>query len=137
MSTPSPWDYFSVEELSCPCCGVMGMNADAMAKFVKLRQFYGPLHVNSAYRCPKHDAAVGTSTTPGAGPHTLGRAIDFKIPAGEADAFMALVYKTGLFTGKGLDERQSIADGARFIHLDDLGPGEFPAHVRPALWSYP
>ena len=136
--TPSPWTYFSVEELSCHCgCGQMKMNADFMDKVVKFRQFYGPLIVNSAYRCEAHDSAVGTSTTPGSGPHTMGRAIDFKVTASESFAFMAAALKLGLFSGYGLDERQSIQDEARFIHCDDLKPGEFPSHARPGCWTYP
>ena len=138
MVTPSPWEYFSIEELSCKCgCGKLFMNADFMAKVVKFRQFYGPLTVNSAYRCEGHDKAVGTSATPGTGPHTYGRAIDFKVSAAQSKNFMEVALKLGFFTGYGIDQRQAIPDEQRFIHVDDLGEGEFPAHPRPGLWSYP
>jgi zinc D-Ala-D-Ala carboxypeptidase len=138
MNTPSGWENFSVEELSCKCgCGKMFMNADFMEKVVEFRKFFGPLIVNSAYRCEAHDKDVGTSATPGSGPHTMGRAIDFKMPAAEIKPFLELALKLKTFTGYGLDERQSIPDDSRFCHVDDLKPNEYPSHVRPALWTYP
>jgi uncharacterized protein YcbK (DUF882 family) len=107
------------------------MNADFMEKAVKLRKFYGrPLVVSSAYRCPEHDLKVGTSGSPGSGPHTEGRAIDFAIGWPESDALLECVYKLALFTGKGINQKGE----NRFIHIDDLE--DKPEHPRPGLWSY-
>lgn len=141
MSTPSPWPYFSLEELICPCgCRQMKMNADFMAKAVKLRQFYGaPWTITSGYRCPEHDAKVGTSATPGAGPHTTGRALDINIFSEGLDRFMGIIYHElkGLVTGKGLMQIPGTPPAYRLLHIDDWQPGEFPCHPRPALWTYP
>lgn len=133
----SPWPYFDLDELSCHHCGKQGINADFMAKVVKLRQFWNlPMTLTSAYRCPEWDAQVGKSATPGSGPHSMGRAIDVLIGGTDADAFLTFVYKLGLFTGKGFEQKLGSDQKERYIHLDDLGPGEFPGHVRPSIWSY-
>jgi len=138
MSTPSPWEYFSVEELSCKCgCGQMKMNADFMDKAVKIRKFYNvPLIINSAYRCPEYDAKVGSSSEPGAGPHTMGRALDIGINGSDLYAFLACLFKLGLTTGIGLEQKPATPPLDRFCHIDDLKPGEFPKHFRPNIWTY-
>jgi hypothetical protein len=137
MPTPSGWHYFSVEELACPHCGKMFMNADFMDKVVKLRGFYGqPLRVMSAFRCPEYDARIGSSTEPGSGPHTMGRAIDLRIAGKEADALLTLIYRMGCFTGKGFNQKQGTEIMGRYFHLDDLKENEFLKHPRPSVWSY-
>lgn len=132
MSTPSPWEHFSVEELSCRCgCGEMKMNADFMDKAVKLRKFYGKaLIVTSGYRCPAHDEQVGTSYHPGSGPHVEGRALDFSIEGADALSLIKQALQLGLFTGFGLAQKG--AD--RFMHIDDLE--DRPEHPRPFVWTY-
>lgn len=132
MSTPSPWENFSVEELTCRCgCGQAKMNADFMDKAVKLRKFYGrPLVVTSGYRCPAHDEKVGTSGTPGAGPHTEGRALDFAVDGNDARILLESAFKLGLFMGFGLNQKGE----GRFVHIDDLE--DAPEHPRPFLWTY-
>lgn len=132
MSTPSPWEYFSIEELSCRCgCGKSFMNADFMEKAVKLRKFYGkPLVVTSGYRCLEHDRKVGTSGSPGAGPHTEGRALDFAVDGPDALALLEAAFKLGIFMGFGLNQKGE----GRFLHVDDLE--NKPEHPRPFLWTY-
>lgn len=132
MRTPSPWEYFSVEELACRCgCGQMRMNADFMDKIVKLRKFHNaPLPVNSGYRCPEYDRKVGSSTKPGFGPHTEGRAIDFGVMGKEALNLFSEAQKLGLFTGFGLNQKGP----GRFIHVDDLE--DAADHPRPYVWTY-
>lgn len=54
------WPNFSLAELSCRHCGVMGAQFDAVDKLQALRDAMGvPLNINSAYRCPEHNANVG------------------------------------------------------------------------------
>ena len=132
MSTPSPWEYFSIEELSCRCgCGKMFMNADFMDKIVKLRKFYGrPLVVNSAYRCPEHDAKVGSSSEPGSGPHTQGLAMDFGVEGQNAMDLLVAAFKLGIFSGFGINQKGL----GRFLHIDDM-PASI-AHQRPLMWTY-
>jgi uncharacterized protein YcbK (DUF882 family) len=115
----------------------MGMNADFMTKVVKLRQFWNrPMTVTSAYRCAEYDAKVGKSASPGDGPHVMGRAVDVLVGGVEADEFLSIVYKLGLFTGKGFDQKLGSLLGTRYIHLDDIVADEFPGHVRPSIWNY-
>ncbi len=138
MSTPSPWPYFSIEELTCHCgCGQMKMNADFMEKMVKIRKFYNqPITVTSGYRCPEHDGEVGTSSTPGSGPHTLGRAMDINIYGNDLIELLEVIGKTDEITGIGLDQKHGMAPSARLLHVDDIGKGEMAEHMRPAIWTY-
>lgn len=94
--------FFKKEELACPCCGSFVHNNEALCKLDLLRSLVNrPLYINSAYRCPKHNASVGGSTS---SQHMLGTAFDIKasFPSERAElitcAFLAgfsrvIVYK--------------------------------------------
>ena len=71
--------YFSKHELECKCgCGVAEMDAAFLKKLDQLRDDWGkPIILNSAYRCPDHNAAV-SSTKSRTGPHTTGKAADLR-----------------------------------------------------------
>ncbi len=134
--TASPWEYFSLEELTCHCgCGQMKMQHDFMEKAVKIRRFFGgPLVVTSGYRCPEHDAKIGTSGSPGSGPHAQGRAFDINIFGDELDRLMGIIYHDlkGLITGKGLMQIPGTSLKSRLLHIDDLEPGDnLPVHSSP------
>ena len=135
MPTPSPWKFFSVEELRCKCgCGAMNMNADFMEKMVKLRLHFGfPLIVTSAFRCPAWDAKVGSSARAGAGPHTTGHAMDINVWGERGLVFVKKAVELGLFAGIGLMQKGETR--GRFIHIDDLTEAEAIA-PRPGLWTY-
>ena len=123
--TASPYQYFSLEELSCRHCGEMHMDSGFMAKLVAIRRELGfPLPVTSGYRCPAHNAAV--SETGINGPHTTGHAVDIAISGERAYRLLRAALAHGM-TGIGIKQH---GDG-RFIHLDDLdGP------TRPWIWGY-
>lgn len=127
--TPSGWQYFTLEELTCRCgCGRMEMDREFMRKLVALRRAFGvPLPLASAYRCPEHNARV-SSTGPD-GPHTTGRAVDPRVSGETAYRLVELALARG-FTGIGIHQRGPMS--SRFIHLDDLGA----PHPRPRIWSY-
>lgn len=128
----SPWEHFTLEELSCRCgCGQMKMSADFMEKIVKLRKMYGAaLPVNSAYRCPAHNAKV--SNTGLDGPHTTGHAMDLGIKGKEMLDVLDCARRLGGFTGFGINQKGP--HRGRFLHLDDLiEPEETP---RPWVWTY-
>jgi len=60
--------YFTEAELNCNHCGRLVIHAPSVVKLDELRERLGkPVILNSAYRCPEHDAAIG-----GAGIHPLG-----------------------------------------------------------------
>lgn len=118
------YKYFSETELMCKCgCNQQKMDHDTMQKFVILREMVGPLTVNSAYRCPKHNTAV--STTGATGPHTTGKAIDFASSGRDKYRIMEAAQKLGA-------TRFGIAKG--FIHVDFLTKeGGFDEEV---IWAY-
>lgn len=101
---------------------------DFMEKVEALRVKLGfPLPVNSAARCPSHNARVsGTGRT---GPHTTGRAIDLGVRGSQALSVLRAALEAG-FTGIGVNQKGS----ARFIHLDDLPNA--PGQPREWIWSY-
>ena len=66
--------YFSVKELSCPCCGKANMDTQFVEALDRLREAYGkPLKLSSGYRCPDHNKAVGGALS---SQHMKGNAVD-------------------------------------------------------------
>ena len=52
--------WFKPEELACKHCGASGVTLDLIELLDWLRDQYGkPIIINSAYRCPAHNAQVG------------------------------------------------------------------------------
>lgn len=119
----SPWKYFSIEELKCPCgCNQLGMNAYYMQKIVKVREDLGvPMNITSGYRCKTYNQRIGGVPNSA---HTKGRALDISIVGmEEADQvrLLELAIKYDV-RGVGVNDKKS-----HFIHLDD---------TKPRLWSY-
>lgn len=57
-------NYFSLKEQSCRCCGEGQLNPRFLEKLNKAREIAGiPFILNSAYRCEKHNKAIGGSET--------------------------------------------------------------------------
>lgn len=50
---------FSVWEFSCPCCLVVIIKVEFVERLQKVRDKYGPLKINSGFRCEKHNKEVG------------------------------------------------------------------------------
>jgi zinc D-Ala-D-Ala carboxypeptidase len=112
--------YFTDKETKCKHCGEIKVNEFFGAKMDELRKAYGqPIHINSWYRCPMHDSAIG-----GKGEHTHGTACDIKI-SGSRERFvlLSLALKLGF-------NRIGVAKG--FLHLSVGTPGYSPA----VLWTY-
>lgn len=72
--------HFTVKELRCKCCGQLPPeakeNLEALVAHVldPARELFGePIHVNSGFRCPLHNAAVGGTAK---SQHILGEATD-------------------------------------------------------------
>ena len=58
--------WFKMDEFRCRCCGglppLARANVEALVREVldpARERFGGPIRVNSGYRCPKHNLAVG------------------------------------------------------------------------------
>ena len=120
---PSATPNFAPDEFACQCgCGRADMDATFMRKLQMVRDEFGPMQISSGYRCPAHNAKV--SSTGATGPHTTGKAADIRL--------IVLAAKN-LFPGIGVSQRGS--HSSRFIHLDQLEPGEANG-ARPWVWSY-
>lgn len=75
---------FSRRELACRCCGRCEMKAETLRMAEKIRIVLDdcPMKITSAFRCIKHNVAVGGVSDPdNPSKHTLGMAIDF-VPLG-------------------------------------------------------
>ena len=119
----SQWPHFTIEELSCPCCGVMGMDSVFMAKMELLRILVGfPLPVSSGYRCPVHNEAIG-----GGKPHPTGKALDIVISGHKMVVIVQFALNQG-FMGIGI--RQHGEWPKRIVHLD------MTDRPHQTIWTY-
>ena len=122
----SDYPHFEESEFRCRCCDLALMEDSFMIRLELIRFVYGrPMIVNSGYRCPDQNERV--SSTGRDGPHTSGRAADFRVSGHDAFALLALAIGKGM-TGLGIKQH---GKNNRFLHLDDLS-GE----TRPWVWSY-
>ena len=97
--------HFHGSELVCPCCGVGIIALELVENLEWLRDLVGePLRINSAYRCPVHNAEVGGRPD---SYHLLGLAVDVAKPEGVD--LVDLAWKVG-FTG--------IIEYETFVHMD-------------------
>lgn len=79
-----PWPNFVPPEVACRGCkrrpchsDPNGTTIEAMSALQRLRDaFGGPLRINSAYRCPRHNAMVGGAPL---SKHKAGTAFDVSI----------------------------------------------------------
>lgn len=122
------WKHFKHADFACSHCNVNLIDDNFVAKLDTYREYLGfPLIVNSGYRCPIHNDAV--STTGLGGPHTTGRAVDFRL-RGEQALFVVEKARQFGFTGVGVAQKGT----SRFVHLDDLPNA--PNQPRSWIWSY-
>lgn len=123
------WPNFTPDEIRCRETGQLLIVPTFMDRLQRLRTVIAkPLVITSAYRHPTHSVERGKAQ-PGA--HTFGRAVD--IAADGQLAFELLAHAPSMgFTGIGVSQR---GGKPRFVHLDDLRPGEYHG-PRPTVWSY-
>jgi zinc D-Ala-D-Ala carboxypeptidase len=105
------WANFTPAEIACPCCGAIQVDEEALDKLQETRQRAGkPLRINSAYRCPKHNAALEGSSPKSQ--HMRGKAFDVSLSTVTPLELLKAAKLAG-FTGIGRYNS--------FIHLD-TGP---------------
>lgn len=69
--------YFTLTEISCPCCGNSAVVSDLSNKMDKLRGALGkPIYVNSGFRCKKENKRVGGKPN---SEHLTGQAWDIRV----------------------------------------------------------
>lgn len=137
MGTPSPWNHFTLEELTCPCgCGRMEMDDSFMKKVVCVRNITArPMIITSGFRCPDYNAKI--SKTGRNGPHTTGRALDIHIYGANVIGLIVWFYHVNILNpqlhgGVGLNQQGEYHK--RFLHIDDLE--DTAEHPRPRVWTY-
>ena len=125
MTDWSDYENFTEDEMRCKCgCGRADMDPDFMALLQGVRDAYKrPMVVNSGFRCPEHDTAIG-----GAGVHPTGHAGDISVSGENAHSLLTVALVLGM---RGIGLKQHSAMAGRFMHLDDLG-----GPTRPRIWSY-
>lgn len=102
-------NFFSRSEECCPCCHSGGLLPDFRDKLNKAREIAGvPFVLNSAFRCPSHNAEVGGTEMSS---HMAGCAVDIKV----RDNYTRMMVLRGLVAAG----FQRIGIGKTFIHVDD------------------
>ena len=106
-------EYFTREELACPCCGACEMDEGFVHQLNVAREFAGiPFRINSGFRCEKHNRKVGGSPR---SRHPLGQAVDIHAVSSR-DRFVILqaLLVAGLV---------SFSIAKTYIHVDSFGEG--------------
>ncbi|WP_296761768.1 D-Ala-D-Ala carboxypeptidase family metallohydrolase [Sediminimonas sp.] len=120
------WPDFSPAEIACRGTGRLKLHPEALDKLQALRDRLGkPMIVNSAYRSPAHNKAVGGATR---SKHMDGTAFDISMANHDPEVFEAAARDVG-FLGFGTYPRSN------FMHID-LGPARswgapFPPRAVP------
>lgn len=123
--------YFTIDELKCKCgkCELpKGMPTDSLIDtLVEIREYYNKsIVINSGYRCPSHNKAVGGASK---SRHMYGDAVDFivkDIPTKEVFKHVLQTYNNKPF-GIALSINPN-DEFKGFVHLDTRG--------YKARWSY-
>jgi len=106
------WPDFSPQEMACRGTGRLMIVPAAMDKLQALRDKLGrPMIVNSAYRSPEHNAAVGGAED---SEHMKGTAFDVKMDNHDPAHYIKTAKSVG-FQAIGTYPRQN------FVHVDDRG----------------
>ena len=113
---------FSAYEFQCPCgCGRSEMDSAFVRQLQCLRDLYGPLKINSGFRCAEHNRAVGGGPESS---HLDGLAADINCRS-SYDRFrlVSMAFLVGF---------ARIGIGTDFVHVDTD-----PLKPRRLLWLYP
>lgn len=112
--------YFKESEFACKCCGKHPMDQLFMAQLERAREIADtPFVITSGYRCPKHNAEVGSTSKN----HTSGKAADIKATDGPTRGkILKGLYRAGF-------QRIGISFKGGFIHADSMDDIE-------SCWNY-
>jgi len=107
--------HFTYKEMACRCCGSYSINPKLLLSLEWFRTLVSshrstdtPLIINSAYRCPQHNAAVGGSKN---SQHMLGNAADVRIPTGLSPRLVVEFLERIPYVG-------GIGLYSNFVHID-------------------
>jgi hypothetical protein len=113
-------NYFPEKDMACKCCGVSKMQPSTIEKLNKAREIAGfPFKINSAYRCEKHNKAIGSNSIV----HPLGYAADISCTESRKRFIIIdALLKAGF---------RRIGVHKQFIHADDC-----PTRDQDVVWFY-
>jgi len=118
IATNFTWGEFACKGETCGCNHSIMVGPPLYALVPKLQAMRTiarkPMHITSGTRCAKHDRAVGTSSSPGFGPHTTGGAVDEWIEGLSVEENANLAKRVGI---TGIGKYPNLG----FVHLDMLG----------------
>ncbi|MDI6615648.1 MAG: D-Ala-D-Ala carboxypeptidase family metallohydrolase [Syntrophaceae bacterium] len=101
--------YFKREEFACTCCGAVEMDEGFIERLSMARGMAGvPFVITSGYRCPKRNAAVGSTSKN----HTSGKAADILATDGPT--------RGKILRGLYLAGFKRIGIAKDFIHVDSM-----------------
>ncbi len=104
---------FARAEFACPCCSAAPVTQTLASALQGVRDIvHVPVHINSGYRCPEHNKAVGGAP---ASEHVQGIAADISAECGWR-ALYAAALRVPAFTEGGVGVYPD--SGAGFIHVD-------------------
>jgi len=120
-----PKSHFTAAELCCTHCGKGTLNPSTLERLETARRLAdAPMKVNSAFRCPQHNAelvALGKGSADSA--HMAGKAVDIAVHnSAERYRFTAAFMAAGFVR---------IGVGDTFLHVDD--DETKPQHT---IWMY-
>jgi uncharacterized protein YcbK (DUF882 family) len=113
--------YFTDEEFECPCCGQQLISQRMVSMLDSVRSFMGePMHINSGFRCIKHNMDVFGSVTSS---HRIGLAVDIRCTtSGYRDRLLIALRAVGF---------KRIGIRKDFIHVD-----VDPSKKQGVTWVY-
>ena len=104
--------HFSTWEFRCRCCNEAKVESKLVNALQELRFLVGkPILINSGYRCPKHNKAIGGAKN---SQHILGTAADIVIPGLDVEQMFSYAKLIEPFEKGGI----GIYPDQKFIHVD-------------------
>ena len=119
-------ENFRNEEFECPCCKKNNIQLVVLACLQDVRDHFGrSIKITSGYRCRKHNAAVGGSSSSS---HIKGLAADIKVyDSDQAFRIMKSIYATDKFHRIGYGKMNGVL--TLHVDLDE-------AKIQHVLWGY-
>ena len=117
--------YFKSTEFDCEgkdCCTETLIDSDLLNVLTKVRQRFGPVIINSGYRCRKHNADIGGAS---ASKHISGQAADIRVKDAKGNTVDPLrvgVFIDSLFANTyGIEVGSYDTSTGGYVHVDTRG----------------
>jgi zinc D-Ala-D-Ala carboxypeptidase len=108
--------FFRPEEFKCPCCGRDHVKFELIQALLVLRaKVKKPIHINSGFRCLKHNAEVGGTPE---SQHLIGAAADIFVGGVEVDAVAGAAASIRQFSNGGIGVYPPTRKRRGWVHVD-------------------